>query len=613
MTTSVWQRAHTVFLMLWLVTAAVKLWIASQLPLFVDEAFYWQEGQHLAMAYSDLPGMTAWLARLGVELGGNHVLALRLPFLLIGAMIPWFVVRITARWFGEEAGWKAGSLSVLMPLSGTMGILAIPDVPMTLAAMLCLHAGARLLRQINAFNAAELAIGLAIGALSHYRFLGVIGMGFIALLLLPAGRRLFLDSRIWLALSIGMVSWLPLLAWNMDNHDAGLRFQLLERHPWNFQLDGLKFLLIQPLATTPLLFVAMMIGVWRAWRGTDADWPARYVATMGGVTVGMIFLMGFFTDVERVSFHWPLSGLLALLALVPGVIAGWRPVWRYLLWSSVVAGFTLAMAYFVMASTPAFRTTLADTKVYPRNFIGWESLATAVRQELAQMPADTRIIAGSFKGGAELGFQLGNAEIAVLPHALNDRHGRTAQLARWGLLVDGPEAVPRLLVINPADQKFRDLLDRYHLICGWLGALPPPRTVSIDHGRQRFLLFRLPAGRIEGECVTPAMAWVDTPAVGQSVNDVLEVRGWAFKDGVGLARVELLLDDQPVGDAVHGEIYDVRETWPASTDPDHPRVGFSARLDVSSLSPGQHWLGLRLHGRDGSQEDWGQQHFEKQR
>ena len=84
-----WRKC---FLLLWATAAALKLLIASQLPLFVDEAFYWQEGQHLAPAYSDLPGLTAWLIRLGVELGGQHVLAVRLPFLAIAALIPWFVV-----------------------------------------------------------------------------------------------------------------------------------------------------------------------------------------------------------------------------------------------------------------------------------------------------------------------------------------------------------------------------------------------------------------------------------------------------------------------------------------------------------------------------------------
>ena len=63
------QRAHRTFVILWTLATAVKLLIAARLPLFVDEAFYWQEGQHLAAAYSDLPGMTAWLVRLGTALG----------------------------------------------------------------------------------------------------------------------------------------------------------------------------------------------------------------------------------------------------------------------------------------------------------------------------------------------------------------------------------------------------------------------------------------------------------------------------------------------------------------------------------------------------------------
>ena len=602
-----WRR---IFLSLWCALVAVKLYLAAHLPLFVDEAFYWQEGQHLALAYSDLPGLTAWLTRLGVELGGQHVLAVRLPFLAIAAVIPWFVQRMGARWFGEVAGWQAAVLCLLMPLSGTLGLLAVPDVPMALAAVLCLHAGARLLRQVNAGNAVELALGLAIGALSHYRFLGVIGVGFIALLLLPAGRRMLADSRVWMALSVGVVAWLPLLAWNADNHEAGLRFQLLDRHPWQLHPEGLYFLVIQPLLVTPLLCALLWLAAWRGSRGTAGVVQRRYFAVVGAVSTLLFFVLGFFTDVERISFHWPLPGYLALLVAAPGVLAGWRVGWQRALWASLGLGIVLALGYYAMAGSASWRQALADNKFYPRNFIGWEPLAEAVREELAQMPAGSRVLASSFKVGAELGFQLADAGIAVLPHALNDRHGRTAQLELWGLASDGPADVPQLLVVNPADQRYRDLLDRYHLLCDWLGPLPGPRTVSIDHGRQRFLLFRLPAGAPPpGPCVTPAMAWVDAPLPGQSVADILDVRGWAFKDGVGLAGVELLVNGQPATRARYGRDHDVRPAWPRSNDPGHPHVGFDAELDVSALPPGTHWLGLRLHGNDGSVEEWQQQRF----
>ena len=81
------RNARRVFWLLFVAVFAIKLMVAARLPVFVDEAFYWLEGQHLAPAYSDLPGLTAWLARLGVTLGGDTALGLRLPFLLIAALV----------------------------------------------------------------------------------------------------------------------------------------------------------------------------------------------------------------------------------------------------------------------------------------------------------------------------------------------------------------------------------------------------------------------------------------------------------------------------------------------------------------------------------------------
>jgi 4-amino-4-deoxy-L-arabinose transferase-like glycosyltransferase len=262
-----------------------------------------------------------------VELGGAHVLAQRLPFLAIGAALPWLVSRIATRWFGAVAGWQAGSLTLLMPLSGTLGILAVPDVPMALAAVLCLDAGARLLRNVDAASAMKLALGLMIGALSHYRFIGVIVVGFIALLLLPQGRRMLRDPRVWVALAVGVLAWLPLLSWNADNQDAGLKFQVVERHPWAFEWSGLWFLVIQPMLVTPILCMAMWkvaLAGTRSGGGARAQW--RYFGLVGAVSTVAIFGLGFFTDVERISFHWPLPGYLALLVAVPVVLNGW-PRW----------------------------------------------------------------------------------------------------------------------------------------------------------------------------------------------------------------------------------------------------------------------------------------------
>ena len=80
-----------------------------------------------------MPGLTAWLVRLGTTLAGTNVFGLRWPFLLLGAALPWMVVRIARHasapregddHSGDVFAWQAGTLAVLLPLGGLLGLLA---------------------------------------------------------------------------------------------------------------------------------------------------------------------------------------------------------------------------------------------------------------------------------------------------------------------------------------------------------------------------------------------------------------------------------------------------------------------------------------------------------
>ena len=134
------------------------------------------------MAYSDLPGLTAWLTRLAMPSAGTTRSALRAPFLLLAAALPWLVARITAREFAAGdirraiRAWQAGA-ALLLPLAGDarparragrgddLRDAAVPGRRLAVVG------------GVDATAALELAAGLAIGALSHYRFIAVIGVG----------------------------------------------------------------------------------------------------------------------------------------------------------------------------------------------------------------------------------------------------------------------------------------------------------------------------------------------------------------------------------------------------------------------------------------------------
>lgn len=460
----------------------------------------------------------------------------------------------------------------------------------------------------------QLAAGLAIGALSHYRFIAVIGVGMLALLSLPRGREVLRDPRVWIAIAFGASAWAPLMAWNMENAEAGLRFQLVDRHPWAFHADGIWFLAVQGLLVTPPLFVALLSAA--TVRRQAAQDGLRYLARAGGLVILGFFVLGFFADTQRVSFHWPLPGYLALLPLLPALLQTWSPWLRRATWVVMAAGLMAGLGYFAAVSSHGIREKAAVSKWYPSNFAGWDELADAVRLRRDAMPTDTRIVADNFKVGAELGFALGDPGFHVLHHPLNVAHGRAPQLRLWGLLDADRRAWgdgPVLLVVGATDVSYKDLLQRYHALCDMIGPLPAPGVVNIDHGRQRFLMFEFEkrdSARMEGSqtCTTPAMAWIDTPVSGADVSGIVDIEGWAFKDGVGIERVDVLLDGRPLARAEYGvRSPGVAKYWKISTDPRHPDVGFRARLDVSAATPGVHWLGLRLHGRDGSVENWSEQ------
>jgi hypothetical protein len=596
------------FLVAWALLLFAKLWLALSLPPFGDEAFYALESRRLAWAYSDLPGLTAWLIRIGTELGGQNIFAVRLPFLLLGAALPWLVVRIARRWFGDAAGWHAGLLALLLPLAGLMGVLALPDVPMLFAALLCLDAFAALLQRVAPAALLQLALGLAIGAFSHYRFALVVAAGAVGLLCAPRGRELLREPRLWWAVAVGAAAWWPLLAWNRAHAGAGLAFQLIERHPWNPHLQGWWWPLVQAVVVTPLLFVlllAVLREAWRRRRGPQQAWPL--LLGVAAVSVPGYFLLGFFADSERVSFHWPLAGWLALVCAAPAVLREWAPAWRRSLHALAATGVLAMVAYLGLLTQPAARTQLASGPAYADNFAGWSDVADEVRVALATMPPGTRVVADNFMLGAQLSLALDRDDIPVLEHPLNAKHGRAVQLADWGLLSAGRAdwgAEPVLLVVEDTARPLKLRLQGYRDLCRQSGGLPAPQVLNVDHGRKRFLLFRIAAP--SSGCVTPALAWIQAPAPGERVGGQFSVEGWALKQGAAVARVEVLVDGRPVAVADYGQSRpDVLDYW--GLEGADAGVGFSARLDLSGHAPGEAWLGLLIHGQDGSVEAWPEQ------
>lgn len=492
-------RWRASFVTAFTVLLLLKLAIAATLAPFGDEAFYWQESRRLAWGYSDLPPLTAWLIRLGEAVAGHGVLGMRWPFLLLGSALPWLVAAFARRLFGARAGWQAGLLCLALPLAGSLGVLALPDVPLTVAIMLALLALARAMDDDRWRDWLLLGAALAACWLTHYRAAMPMLAGLLLCVLAPRGRVLWRRRGFWLALALAALGLLPLLVSNWHQGGAGLAFQLVQRNPWRFHADALVQPLEQALACTPLLYGLLLWAAWHCWRRRGEGAPWDLLAIVPATFIVAYFAAGLFADDLRFRAHWPLPGYLPLLAALPVLLRSLvaRRGWRLF----AVAAFLLAglgqlagLAYLGLAAVPGGARVLAGVKAFPRTFVGWRESGDAAKALLGARPSGTVLVADNFMLAAELDFQLGGrVPVYVLDSPLNAFHGRAPQLAAWrrdeAALRARHAGAPMLLAVGEDALRVHDRMDWLGSLCSRIDAPAPLRRFDLYEGRKRVAFY----------------------------------------------------------------------------------------------------------------------------
>lgn len=504
------RRLETVFQVALFTVTFIKIVLAATLAPFVDEAFYWQESRHLAFAYTDLPPLTAWLIAAGEAVFGHGVLAMRAPFLLIGALLPLLVARIARHLSGDASvGWQAGLWTLAMPLAGTLGVLALPDVPLTLLALLALERFAQAVREDRLRDWLLLGLWLALAWLAHLRagMLWLAGAAFA--LALPQGRQLWRRRGPWIASAVGLLGLVPMLLFDPAAGADVLRFQAIDRHPWRFHADALVQPVEQALLVTPLLYglllAVLVAGLRRAGALREAPLLVFAASFLGGY-----FVFGLFADNERFRLHWPLPGYLPLLALLPLALRRWEARSRLVAALRIAAaacavfGTLAALAYLALAAHPAGAGVLRAYKAFPEHLIGWNEAGATLRGVLADPALSGRLlVADNFMLAAELDFQLDGARtIYVLDHPLNVKHGRAAQLAIWRRDEPALQALGEREIVLAVEETAGREREQVHWLAGLCRRVTFERALArLDlHGGRKRIAFH--AARI-GATVAP--------------------------------------------------------------------------------------------------------------
>ncbi len=372
-----WRQA------LWILLAGtvIRLLLGAVIPLYADEAYYWEWSRRLAPGYFDHPPVIAWLIALGTALLGDTTVGVRLFPILCGTGFGLAVARTAFHLAGPSAARFAALCAVLIPGLATGFVLATPDAPL-LAALACtLHCVVRAIGDDATPRAALrwwLLAGVAVGAAMASKFTGVflpIGVA-IAFALHPALRRHFRAPGPWLAVAVASLLMLPVLLWNVQHDWVSFRFQLAHGFAasprgswWGREAELLGG---QLGIATPILLVLLGVAVVRALRAPRE--PRRF--TLGVVAAVSAAVFVYSATRRPVEPNWPMIAWVPALVLLAALRPAMRTRWEHRGIRLAVVFTGLVVAHALVPFVPLNPQRDPILKAY-----GWREAARLVGDE----------------------------------------------------------------------------------------------------------------------------------------------------------------------------------------------------------------------------------------
>lgn len=613
------QAGPTGFLSDWRLLAAacsllliLKLYLAWRLDLYSDEVFYWLASTQPALAYSDLPFITALLAGLGSALDPGNPLATRILFLAGGSSLPAVIYWLAQPYAGHRDALQAAFLSICIPLGGFLGLLAVPDVPMLLFGLLSLGFLDRALRTDKAGYWLGAGVFMALGLCTHYRFL-VYPAAVVLFLLAHTETRQWRNNKMWAAAGIAALGLLPALWANLPGNLGSASFYFVERHPWQFDAAGLLHLPMQALLVTPPLYALLLFSAWLMIRTNDVRVKLLLWFSLPHLLI--YALLAPWADANSTTEHWPLPGYFPLLVFAPEAMrqsCAWQTRW----WRAAGAtalirvipliGFAGALTVLAGIGSQSLQQQLLPilgTGVLSEKMAGWRDFNVFTGQLLRDDFRDRPVIITDnyYTAG-----QLEYSGVAPAAYTLDTdkavRDGRYRQLELWRRTGEfaGERSGEPLLFIT--EDSTLNVLQKHELVaraCGLADSLKQVNQLSLFDGDKQFSFYRghvaTPAARTAGPCPYPPRAWIDQPAPGASLSGSAIVSGWAYNEDLGVARVLLYLDGEITGELDYGlprpDVVAVRQP---ENEPNQPNLGFQTTFDTNEFSPGRHELEILI-------------------
>jgi 4-amino-4-deoxy-L-arabinose transferase-like glycosyltransferase len=311
---------HALWALIGVSTILRLVWAAS-LGAAYDEPYYFQYIQHPALSYFDHPPMVALVGASGLALTGDpfSVFGLRLGFIVLFAGSTWLMARLTARFYGPNAGVLA---ALALNISGYFGMavatIAQPDGPLLFFWLLTLDRLAVALDDPDRL-VPWLGVGVAWGGamLSKYHAVLLPAGVLLHMVFWPQARRCLRKPGPYLAAAIGLILFAPVIAWNATHNWASFLFQG-GRATFSHQLriDHLGAALgAESLYLFPWLWIAMVVLLVKLIRRGPRAWDKDESFLICQAAPALVLFHAI--SVQRwIMPYWPLFGFVALMPLL---------------------------------------------------------------------------------------------------------------------------------------------------------------------------------------------------------------------------------------------------------------------------------------------------------
>lgn len=315
----------------WLVIASVlgagfliRLLFAALIPVFGDEAYYWEWSRRLAAGYFDHPPGIAVLVRGGTVLFGAVPLGVRFLPVVSGLIAALATAGIAHRLAGDRGALRAALIITCMPLAAAGLVLATPDAPLLATLSLGAYGVTRAIQSppgsrasLGWWCASGVALGLAFSS-KYTSILLPVGVT-LAIIARRSLRMRLREPGPYVACIIATLIFLPVLRWNAAHDWVSFGFQVHHGLAPSARRD-----LLAPLKrlgdmiggqaglVSPILFVLCGIAVVRGLRRTSSD--AAFV--LAAIAAFTFLFFCYSATRQRVEANWPAPAYVAAIPLL---------------------------------------------------------------------------------------------------------------------------------------------------------------------------------------------------------------------------------------------------------------------------------------------------------